>query len=132
MNESIKNEPWLKKILWLDATLGGVTAVAGFLWSTTLATISGHTTAFVLNVAAINLLYVGLAFIVASREPTSIRLLRILIYANWFWAVISVLMVVAYVGSVSRLGAVFLLVQPLIVGGLAYLENSQVAPTKAV
>jgi hypothetical protein len=132
MGYSIKNEPLLKKILWIDNFLGGATAITGLLCFTTLATVLGLTTSFILSLAIVNLLYSILSFILALQKPTSIRLLRPLIYANWLWTVISVLMVFAYFNKTTSLGTLFLLIQPIVVGGLAYIEHRQIVSVKAV
>lgn len=132
MNYSIKNEPLLRKILWLDCMLGGITAIIGLLCSVTLTTMLGVTTSFVLTIATINLMYAVLAFIVAAQKTTSVRLLNLLIYANWAWTAISVFMIFTHFNSATDLGNILLLIQPIVVGGLAYSEGNQIVAIKAV
>ena len=132
MSYSIKNEPLLKKIVWLDALLGGLTATTGLLYSTALTTVLGFAIRLIVTVAIINLLYAGLAFIVAVVKPISIRFLTLLVCANWAWTAISVLMILTHFNSATNLGDSLLLLQPIIVGGLAYLENNQIIDVKAV
>lgn len=125
MRYAIKDEPSLKKIVWLDAAAGGATAVIGSLAYPSLTTALGLTTSFIQTLAAVNFLYAVLAFIVALQKPASVRLLRVLIYANWVWTVISVMMLLIYFDRVTPIGDALLVVQPMLVGGLAYLETNQ-------
>ncbi len=118
--------------MWLDALLGGLTATTGLLFSTALTTVLGFATRLIVTVAIINLLYAGLAFVVAVVKPTSIRFLMLLVCANWAWTAISVLMILTHFNSATNLGDSLLLLQPIIVGGLAYLENNQIIGVKAV
>lgn len=122
----------MRRILWLDAWLGGATAITGLLWFTTLSTVLGFTTPSIIAVAIINLLYAGLAFIVAVQKQTPVRLLKVLIHANWVWTAVSVLMIFTHFGSATNLGGALLLLQPIIVGALAYSENNQLVITRAV
>ncbi len=132
MSYSIKNELLLKKILWLDTLLGGATAIIGLLYFAALATVLGFTNSSIITVAIINLLYAIFAFILAVEKPTSVKLLRLLIYANWIWTAISVLMIFTHFSRATNLGGLFLLLQPVVVGGLAYLEKNQIVAVKAV
>lgn len=131
MNFSIKNEPLLKRFLWLDALSGGATAITGLLYFTTLTTVLGFTAPSILTVASINLLYAILALTVALQKPTSVRLLRRLVYANWVWTAISALMIFIYFSSATNIGRSLLLIQPVFVGGLAYLETKQIIDRRA-
>lgn len=132
MSYSIKDESLLKKILWLDTLLGGATAIAGLLCFTTLTTVLGFTAPSIVTVAAINLLYAIPACILAVQRPTSVMLLRSLVFANWVWAAISVLMIFTHFSSATTLGSLVLLLQPVVVGGLAYSENNQIIAGRAV
>jgi hypothetical protein len=132
MSYSIKDEPLLKRILWLDSLLGGVTAITGLLYFTMLTTVLGFTTSSIVTISTINLLYASLAFMVAVKQQTSIRLLRLLVLANWVWTAISVLMIFTHFNGATHLGGSLLVLQPIIVGGLAYLENNQIIATRTV
>lgn len=132
MRYSIKDQPFLRKILWLDAWLGGATALTGLLCFTPLSTVLGFTAPSIVTVATLNLLYAGLAFLVAVQKQTSVRLLKVLVNANWVWTAVSVLMIFTHFRSATNLGAALLLLQPIIVGGLAYAENNQIIATRIV
>ena len=126
MSYSIKDEHFLKKIVWLDSLAGGATALICLLGYVPLTTALGVTTPFILTVATVNLLYAILAFVVAAQKPTSVGLFRVLVYANWAWTAISILMIFIYFGHGTSFGNVLLVCQPIFVGGLAYIENSQI------
>jgi hypothetical protein len=125
MKYAIKDLPLLRKILWLDAFLGGLTAVVGLCFSSVLTDVSGLTTRFILIVSAITLCYSAVAGILASQNTTSIPLLRLLIKANWIWTIISVGLLFVHVRAAQPVGKAFLVLQILVVGALAYLEGKQ-------
>ena len=126
MDYSIKNERFLKKVLWLDALLGGLTAVLGLLFFKVLTNLLGLSVNLILTVSTITLLYATVAFVLAIQKPISVRLLKILVNANWIWTAISVLMLFIHLGSATMLGYLLLIMQIMVVGGLAYLEGSQI------
>ena len=49
--------------------------------------------------------------------------MRSLVRANWLWTLVSLVMLASYWRVVTPLGHAFLVLQPLIVGGLAWLEG---------
>lgn len=130
MSYSIKDTLLLKKILWADAILGGTTAIAGLCFFNQLTSILGLTTSFILTVSAITLCYAIVAFILAIESQLSIPLLRILIYANWIWTIISIILLFIHFNKAQFLGQIFRLLQIVVVGGLAYLEGRQLVVKK--
>jgi hypothetical protein len=125
MSYSIKDALLLKKILWADTILGGITAIAGLCFFTPLTGILGLTASFILTVSAITLCYAIVAFILARQSQVSVPLLRILIYANWTWTIISIVLLFIHFDTAQLLGKIFLVLQIVVVGGLAYLEGRQ-------
>lgn len=125
MHYAIKNERLLRKLLWVDALLGGVTAGIGLAFSAVLARWLGLSTTFVTAVAVVNLLYALLAFSLARKAPLPIKLVRTLINANWAWAAVSVLLLMFHLKQSTALGLAFLVLQIPVVGGLAYIEGRQ-------
>ncbi len=115
----------LKKLLRLDALLGGCTAIAGLVFPVAVAQLLGLSTAFVVSVASITLLYAGVAFWLAVQLSPNLRLTRLLIQANWLWTLLSLGLLLAHFREATALGVVFLLLQVVVVGGLAYLEGQQ-------
>lgn len=126
MRYTIKDPPALKKLLVLDTLLGGTTAVLGLLFFHSLTKLLGLSTRFVLTVSAVTMLYALVAFSLATQAAVSIGRLRVLITANWGWAFISLLLLLMHYAGARPLGIVFLVLQVLVVGALAYLENRQV------
>jgi hypothetical protein len=128
MNHRIKNISNLKIILWLDALLGGVTAIIGLTFFNKLSPILGLTTPLILTISIITFFYAVVALILATQPAINIPLLRSLVSANWIWTFISIVLLFIYHNSVTIFGLTFLIVQVLVVGGLAYLETGQVKP----
>lgn len=123
---SIVNPLRLKKLLQLDALLGGTTAVAGLAFPSALAELLGLSTGFVVGVAGITLLYAAVALGLAVQPVPNLRLTRVLILANWGWTLISVGLLLMHFRGATALGVAFLVLQVVVVGGLAYLEGQQV------
>jgi hypothetical protein len=126
MHYTIKNPSTLRKLLWADTILGGGTAIIGLLFFNTLSDLLGFTTIFIIVVSVVTLLYAIVAFILANQKSVSIPLLRLLVQANWFWTAVSIVLLFLHYSSAKALGIAFLILQILVVGGLAYLEGKQI------
>jgi hypothetical protein len=142
MQYNIKSISTLRRILWLDASLGGSTAITGLCFSALLTPILGLQQRMILIISLVTLVYVIVAASLASRKHipvTGVRILvyanwfwtfvsivRILVYANWFWTFVSIVLLILCVKETTLLGALFLIAQIVAVGGLAYLEGRQV------
>lgn len=125
MPYTIKNNRVLRQILWLDFILGGSTALVGILFNEPLTGILGFSQQFIFTVSIITGLYALLALRLALQTVISVRLLRLLIIANWIWAIISIGLLFFYFTPATILGKIFLILQVLVVGGLAWGENKQ-------
>lgn len=133
MNDNIKNRKYVKKLLWADTLLGGITAILGLCFFNSLKAILGLPIGVIVGVSIITLLYSIVALVLANQQHISISLLRILVFANWFWTIISIGLLLMYFNSTALPGRIFLILQVVIVGGLAYLEGRQViVKTKVV
>ncbi|MGI9544346.1 MAG: hypothetical protein ACR2MX_13885 [Cyclobacteriaceae bacterium] len=126
MSLSIKNVSHLRKILWLDTFLGGITALIGLCFFHPLEQILGLSVTLIISVSAITGCYAIVAFILAKQKTISIPLLRVLIFANWFWAIVSIALVLLFFKQAYLLGKIFLILQVLVVSGLAYIEGKQI------
>lgn len=126
MKYQISDLPLLKKILWADSLLGGVTAVAGLLWRSVIAEFLGLPANVFLVITGVTLVYALTALSLALQASPYILLLRVLIYANWMWTVISLGLLIVYSPGATVFGVIFLILQVLVVGGLAYLEGRRV------
>lgn len=129
MPYTIINSRFLRQILWLDFILGGSTALTGILFNQPLVGILGFSQQFILTVSIITGLYALLALRLALQTTISVRLLRLLILANWIWATISVGLLFFYFTPATILGKIFLILQVLVVGALAWIENKQLKHT---
>src|SRR5688500_4977705 len=102
MTYEIKDPVTLRKILWLDAFLGGTTALTGLLFSSALSYLLGLTAPFILWVSFITLVYSIVAFKLARQHTISLALLRTLVYANWIWTIISIGLLLIHYGNALR------------------------------
>ena len=125
MKYQIKDRELLRKILWLDAVLGGSTALAGLLFYESLTMILGLTTRFIIVVSAVTLLYAVVAVRLATQRSVSVPLLRVQIGANWLWTLVSLVLFLIHYRTATSLGLLFLMLQIIVVGGLAYWEGNQ-------
>ena len=125
MSARIRNKHLLKNSLWLDAFFGGTTALVGLSFFNSLEKLLGLPVTFILAVSAITGCYAILAFVLAMQNPVSIRLVKVLISANWLWAIVSIALVILFFDQAYLLGKIFLILQVLVVSGLAYFEGRQ-------
>ncbi|WP_126248780.1 hypothetical protein [Chitinophaga rhizosphaerae] len=118
--------PRLRKVLLADAFIGGVTGVAGLAlygwWSRFL----GLPERLVLLIAAVTGLYALMAMSLVVMKPIRARPVRWLVIANWIWAAVSVGMLWHYGGGATVFGKMFLVLQIIVVGGLAWLEGRHI------
>jgi hypothetical protein len=114
----------LKKILWADFILGFITAVILAIYKP-LAIFLGLPADLLLMIAAVTFLYSLLAFYLAMQAIPSGRLVRILVIANWAWTVVSVILLMLFIAEATIFGVVFLVLQVVVVGGLAWLEGRE-------
>jgi hypothetical protein len=122
MKYQITNIPLLKKVLWADALLGGATAIAGLCLYPVLVEFLGLPVNLIVIIASVTLGYALLALSLVLQNPPRILLLRILIYANWVWTIISVALLIFYFYDATFFGAAFLILQVAVVAILAWLE----------
>jgi hypothetical protein len=125
MSYTVADTSFLKKILWLDTFLGGITAIVGLVFFKALIGILGLSAVFILTVSAVTLCYSIVAGVLASQSIISVNLLRILIYGNCIWSVISIALLLTHFEQAQVLGKIFLISQIIVVGALAYLEGKQ-------
>lgn len=125
MKYCVKDRVMLRKILWLDAIVGGSTAIVGLLFYSSLTSILGLSTRFIIVVSGVTLLYAVVAFRLANQKTLSVPLLRLLVGANWLWTLVSIVLFFTHYGQATFPGITFLISQIVAVGGLAYLEGNQ-------
>ena len=66
-----------------------------------------------------------------TQDPVSVPLLRVLVSANWAWTIVSLVLLAHSIGQATILGLVFLVLQIMVVAGLAYLEGAQIVSTRS-
>ena len=113
----------LKSLLWIDFWLGFTTGVIGILFYGFLETLLQIPRDIVVIVSVVTLLYAFLAFFLAQRNSPEVRLTKVLIIANWLWSIVSVVLLYLYFSNASIFGKLFLILQIIVVAGLAYLEG---------
>jgi hypothetical protein len=57
------------------------------------------------------------------KNPKPLFLIKILIFANAFWATFCIGIIVYHWATINRFGIAYLLAEAMFVGGLAFLEN---------
>ncbi|PST84968.1 hypothetical protein C7T94_02280 [Pedobacter yulinensis] len=113
----------LTKILWLDGILGAGTALPALFIYGYASRFLGLPVSVVLIIAVVTLAYAAFALSLARRQAPPAVLVRFLIYANWVWTGISVLWLIFFIHVVTLYGAAFLVLQVLVVAGLALVES---------
>jgi hypothetical protein len=126
MKYAINKPILLKKILWLDAIAGGSTAIICLLFAAKLMQLLGLEMNTIKMIASITLLYALVALYLANQKIVPITLLRVLVYANWVWVIISIFLLYFHFSIATMLGLLFLTLQIIVVGGLAYFEGRQI------
>ncbi|MCW3465016.1 hypothetical protein [Chitinophaga nivalis] len=126
MKYQLRNIPLLKKILLADFLLGGGTAVIGLCGYPLLSDFMGLPVNLIVIISAVTLAYALVALRLVTQKQPAVSLLRILIYANWIWAFISLALLIWYLPGATIWGAAFLILQVAVVGGLAYVEGTYV------
>lgn len=126
MRYDIRSIPVLRKTLWLDAFLGGSSAISGLCFPAFLAPVLSLQQQMILVISLITLVYAIVAASLAGRKQIPVTGVRILVYANWLWAFVSIMMFIVYAKETTLQGTLFLVGQVVVVGGLAYLEGRQV------
>jgi hypothetical protein len=99
--------------------------LVGLIFFDGFSKILGLPTKEIILISAITLLYSVTACYLAKQKMVSIGLLRIQIGANWFWTIISILLLFFHYSDVTFFGLVYLILQVFVVGVLAFLEGNQ-------
>ncbi|WP_129717250.1 hypothetical protein [Pedobacter sp. SYP-B3415] len=120
----------LRKILWADSILGGITAIVGITLAKLAGRFLGLPVAVVFAIAVITLLYALLAFSLAIQKRPPVLRLVFLIRANWFWTGVSIFLLIRFISGCTVYGAIFLILQVLVVGLLALLEGRHLMQTE--
>lgn len=126
MTYSIKDIRVLKQLLWLDCILGAVNGLVGLCFYTFFSQFFQIPADLMLGVSTITFLYAIFSFSLALKKDPAVQYVRLLVYANWAWVFISCFLIYFHIEQANLLGKIFLLLQVLVVGALAYFEGKQV------
>lgn len=127
MTPSLQDIPRLRKILRADAFIGGATAVAGIALYGWWARFLGLPEKLVLLIAAVTGLYAFVALSLVLMKPIRWWAVRWLVMANWIWTLVSAAMLWYYWEQATVFGKAFLVLQILVVGGLAWMEGRHIS-----
>jgi hypothetical protein len=130
MAYKIKDEGQLNKILWADFGVGGFSGITGLCFSSFFERLLNLPYMHILLISGITLVYALSAGFLAQQLKKSIPLLRLQIKANWVWAAISLGLLLLYLKTATIFGVIYLVLQILVVGALAYLEGNQLEMIK--
>ncbi len=112
----------LRPALGLDAVVTGANGAAYLLGATLLDGPLGLSPTLLRGVGAFLLVYAGAVWLVASRRQISGAAVEAVIGANVLWAVGSVAVAVVGIGSLTGLGAGWLVLQAAVVAAFAALQ----------
>lgn len=115
----------LNKILTADFIVGAVTGAIGILCSQLLADLMNIPANQIIFISIVTVLYSICAYALTQQNEISISLVRLLINANWFWAFVSLALLVHYFDRATALGLTYLVLQIVVVTVLAILEGRQ-------
>ncbi|HYC85611.1 MAG TPA: hypothetical protein VEB86_10330 [Chryseosolibacter sp.] len=113
----------LKHLLWLDFLLGFTTGIIGLIYFNSLETLLGIPARIIIIVGLITLLYAVVAILLAIQNSPHQGVVNVLVTANWVWSFVSLFLVNLYFSNAAVLGKVFLVLQVVVVGALAYFEG---------
>jgi hypothetical protein len=112
----------LRLVLRLDAVVTGANGAAYLLAAPLLDGPLGLSTGLLRGVGAFLLVYAGAVWLVAARPRISGAAVEAVIGANALWAAGSVVAAVVGIGSLTGLGAGWLVLQAAVVAGFAALQ----------
>ena len=77
----------------------------------------------IIAISLVTLAYALLALFLAQQKPARLKPVKILIAANWLWSLVSVFLLFFFFAGSSIFGKLFLVLQIIVVAGLAYFEG---------
>ncbi len=122
----IHDERFLRRVLWADTTLGSLTALVGLFFPARLVDLFGMPLGLIIVIAVVTLAYAVTALTIAVQTSFPVLSVRVLVWANWFWAAVSTVLLLRHFAAATVLGVAFLVLQIFVVGGLAYIEGRQI------
>lgn len=112
----------LRSLLWFDCTAGLAVGLAMLALSGVLSPLFGLSRGVLVTTAVANLAYGSFSYSLVRRPEAAPRRVRVLVVANFAWALVCVALAAVYAGPGSWLGAAYLLAEGVFVGVLASVE----------
>ena len=112
----------LRLALGLDAVVSGVNGAAYLLGAALLDGPLGLSPGLLRGVGVFMLGYAAAVWFVATRRPVPVAAVEAVVGANLLWAVGSVVAAAVGIGSLTGLGAGWLVLQAAVVAGFAVLQ----------
>ncbi|KAB2591790.1 hypothetical protein F5983_15110 [Streptomyces arboris] len=116
------SEGFARMALKLDAVATGLNGIAYLALATVLDSFFGVTTAVQYPVGAFLLLYALGVLAIGTRKEINCTALTAVIVANVLWVALSLVVLISGVLSPTGVGAVWIVLQSLTVGGFAALQ----------
>jgi hypothetical protein len=123
---TLRNPRTLRRLLWLDTSMGTTNAIAWLLLPGFWAGLLGLPHWLIIAIACVNAVYAASALSLAAQAQAPARYVYWLVLANWSWVVVSVGLLCWHFAGATVWGQVFLVTQVLGVGALAWAEGRQV------
>jgi hypothetical protein len=114
--------PMVKNLLWIDGGGAALVGVAVLTLSQPLSRWYALPSGLLRLMGVVNLAYGAYSLSLASRSRRALWAIRLLVFANFAWAVLCLVVAVAFARSATWLGLGQLVVEAVYVGGLASLE----------
>ena len=121
MDEGRENS-YQQKLLWLDCIGGLVVGAVVLLAAELLSQWDGLPIGVVRFVGFANLAYGSYSIWVATRNPRSISIVKILALANMAWLVVCIAITATYWNEISVFGVIHLIGEGLYVASLGAIE----------
>src|SRR5215213_7839828 len=117
-----RSDSLLRLALRLDAVVTGLNGAAYLTAARVLDDLLGLSGGLLRGVGAFLLLYAGAVWFVGARTRISAAAVEAVVVANVLWAIGTVLAVATGFGSPTTVGAVWLVLQAVVVAGFAALQ----------
>ena len=117
----------IRNVIRVDFLMAFITGIVGVLFYKPLVNILGLSAQFIVVVSVFHLLYSCYSGFLFFQKVNNKRQIRILIFANLFWTIVSIVLLIMYWNSAFVLGKALLILQVLVLGVLSYFEEKQLS-----
>lgn len=117
----------IQNVIRVDFLMAFITGIVGVLFYKPLVNILGLSAQFIVVVSVFHLLYSCYSGFLFFQKVINKRQIRLLIFANLFWTIVSIVLLIMYWNSAFVLGKALLILQVLVLGVLSYFEEKQLS-----